>query len=69
MGHTQTDRQKQLIVALAHYLADGHQLDWTELAAHADPECAEDEESHKLIVRDLEAFGQIYQRLKYERGW
>ena len=69
MGYTTAERQKHLIVTLAHYLNDGHELDWTERAAHADPDCQEGEESHKLIVRDLEAFGTIYTRLKYERGW
>ena len=69
MGYTETDRQKHLIVTLAHYLAEGRQLDWTELAAHADPECREGEESHKIIVRDLEAFGAIYTGLKHERRW
>ncbi len=55
MSYTTANRQKHLIVTLAHYLADGHNLDWTELAAHADPECQEGEESHKIIVRDLGA--------------
>jgi hypothetical protein len=45
------------------------ELDWTERASRADPDCQEGEESHKRIVRDLQAFGAIYTRLKYERGW
>ena len=50
MGYTTGERQKHLIVTLAHYLYEGHEFDWTERAAHADPDCQEGEESHKLIV-------------------
>ena len=48
---------------------EGHELDWTERSWRADPEVSDGEESHKIIVRDLQAFGQIFTRLKAERGW
>ncbi len=69
MSHTLPERQKHLIVALAFYLSEGHALDWTEKSWQADPDCSDGEESHKIVVRDLAAFGTIYTRLKYERGW
>jgi hypothetical protein len=69
LGYTLPDRQKRLIVTLAHYVHEGHELDWTELSWRADPEVSEGEESHKLIVRDREALSRIYQRLKYGRRW
>ncbi len=69
MAYTTAERQKHLIVALPYYLSEGHELDWTEKSWQADPDCSDGEESHKIVVRDLAAFGTIYTRLKYERGW
>ncbi len=68
MGYTQPPRQRLLVKTLAHYLHEGGELDWSELAAHADPDCQEGEESHKIIVRDLEAFGRILTGLKSSLG-
>jgi hypothetical protein len=58
---------KHLIVTLAHYLADGHQLDWTELAAHADPECQE-EEGRQLVGAQIATFRPADQGRSYERA-